>query len=194
MVLKAYLFSFSAIFLFSALPLAAKPDPALYLKWHSACLEGDKKQIDTQIAKFEKRIAADPSDFLAKAYLGSALALRSRETFWGPQKLDFLKKGQAKLDGAVKSAPSDPRVRMVRAIGYYRIPKKFGVRATSLADFKIITPVAKSGGGGLKNNERQAILYYAWLANKEAGNSSAASLKKACHEIDPSSSYGKRTK
>jgi len=187
------IFAAAAILCF-AHSASGKADPELYLKWHAVCLDGSSKEIDGQIKKFEGRIAADPADHLAQAYLGSAKALRSRETFWGPSKLKFLKQGQALLDGAVKSAPQNPRVRMVRAIGYYRIPEKFGVRQTSLDDFKLLIPIAKGTDSGLQANERQAILYYAWLANKEAGGATAGDLKKACHKIAPTSRYGTLTK
>lgn len=180
---------------FALLPtlLLAKPDPEKYLNWHEQCLEGDTDTIDARIADFEARIATDSADYLAQAYLGSANALRARESFWGPTKLKFLKRGRALLDSAVKAAPANPRVRMVRAIGYFRIPKRFGVRATSLKDFDVLIPLAKKSGKILRANERQAILYYAYLANKEAGNAQAAELKKACHEISTISWYGKKT-
>lgn len=172
----------------------ASAQPELYKKWHDECLSGDTDEIDKQIAKYQEQLRKSPDDHLAQAYLGSAYALRARETFWGPSKLKYLKKGQKLLDQAVENAPDDPRVRMVRAIGYYRIPERFKMRQTSIDDFRKITPVAKSGKGDLKINERQAILYYAWLANKEAGNPDAESLKSACHRLAKDSFYGKKTR
>lgn len=172
----------------------ALASPELYRKWNDACLVGDTKQIDGYIRKFEECLASDPDDDLARAYLGSACALRSKAGFWGPTKLKFLNLGRKHLDDAVARAPEDARVRMVRAVGYYRVPKRFNVRATSIADFKILVPIAENGKAGLKINERQAILYYAHLAFLEEGEPDAASVKARCHRLDPGSKYGKLTK
>lgn len=168
--------------------------PETYKKWHDVCLTGGTKEIDAEINKFEARLAANPGDHLARAYLGSACALRAKAGFWGPTKLKYLKLGQRHLNDAITAAPNDPRVRMVRAIGYYRVPKRFKVRPTSISDFKKIVPVARNPKGGLKSNERQAILYYAHLAFTEEGEPGAAKLKADCHRIDPASPYGKLTK
>ena len=176
----------------AASPASASPET--YKKWHDACLTGGTKEIDAEIKKYERRLAANPNDQLARAYLGSACALRAKAGFWGPTKLKFLKLGQRHLNDAVTAAPNNPRVRMVRAIGYYRVPKRFKVRTISISDFKKIIPVARNPKGGLKSNERQAILYHAHLAFSEEGEPGAAKLKTDCHRIDPASAYGKLTK
>jgi hypothetical protein len=168
--------------------------PETYKKWHDACLVGGTGEIDAGIRKFEARLAANPKDHLARAYLGSACALRAKAGFWGPTKLKYLKLGQHHLNDAVAAAPSDPRVRMIRAIGYFRVPKRFKVRSISISDFKRIIPVARDPEGGLKPKERQAILYYAHLAYAEEGEPGAARLRADCHHIDPASAYGKLTK
>lgn len=169
----------------------AVADPALYKKWHDSCLSGGTGDIDASISKYEARLAANPKDYLAQAYLGSACALRARESFWGPTKLKYLKRGQSLLDSAVASAPKDPPVRMVRAIAYFRVPERFGVRPTSIKDFQILVPIALKPDGPLRLNDRQAILYYAHLAYKEGGVPDAAKLKASCHELAPGSHYGK---
>lgn len=168
--------------------------PETYKKWNDACLVGGTTEIDIEIKKFEARLTSNPKDHLARAYLGSACSLRARAGFWGPSKLKFLKLGQKHLNDAVTAAPNDHRVRMVRAIGYYRIPIRFKLRAIAVSDFKKIIPVAKDSKGGLRSIERQVILYHAYLAFSEEGEPGAAALKTACHGINPASTYGKRTK
>ena len=170
----------------------SKPDT--YQKWHDACLSGDTDEIDKQIARFEAQLAADKGDQLARVYLGSACALRAKESFWGPTKLRYLKRGKSLMETAVAGAPTDPRVRMVRAIGYYKVPKKFKTRPTSVADFKFLIPIVKNPKGRLKTNERQVILYYAAKCFDEEGEGGGAELRKLCHRIDPGSHYGKLTK
>ncbi len=186
-------------FVYNVAALAAEEIPhALYLQWHKQCLSLDLEVIDEQIDKFSSRLKSNPKDYLAKAYLGSAHALRAKASFWGPTKLKHLRLGQKHLDQAVASAPRDPRVRMVRAIGYYKVPKFFQTRATSLSDFQFLLPYATEKttqkSSALKSNERQAILYYAHKIFLEENQAGSHSLKRLCHEINPQSYYGKQTK
>lgn len=169
-------------------------DLELYRKWHDVCLSGGVEAIDGQIKKFEGRLRKNPKDFLAQAFMGSACALRAKAGFWGPTKLKFLKRGEKLMNSAVAAAPTDPRVRMVRAIAYYRIPKRFKKRATSVADFKHLMLIAKDPAGGLEKEERQVILYYASLAFAEEGMASAKELRALCRKIDPNSVYGKKAR
>jgi len=170
------------------------PKHELYLTWHNECLSGETKTIDAKIKAFEARLESDPNDHLAEVYLGSANALRAKASFWGPSKLKYLKRGQKLMDAAIKAAPNDPRVRMVRAIGYYKVPKRFNCRETSIKDFETLLPIVAKKPSSLLINERQAILYYAHLAYSEEGHGDADKAKKLCHQLDPNSKYGKLTR
>lgn len=166
---------------------------ARYKAWHDVCLQGDLSKIDTQIGKFEKQLNANPKDVLAKAFLGSAYALRAKYGKWGPTKLKYLKRGKKLMEEAVTSAPTDARVRMVRAIAYYKIPERFRVRNTAITDFKGLVPLARAGGG-LRVSERQAILYHAALAFREEGVAGAQELMTLCRKLDPKSEFGRLAK
>ncbi len=120
---------------------ARADDAATYKKWHDACVSGDSASIDKQIKKYEGRIAKNKKDYLAQAYLGSACALRAKESFWGTTKLKYLKRGKKILDGAVAGSPKDPLVRTIRAISYYKVPKRFKTRPTCIKDFQILVPI-----------------------------------------------------
>jgi len=172
----------------------SKPSPQLYKQWHDICLSGKTKDIDLQIEKFEAQLKKNPKDYLAQVYLGSACALRAKASFWGPSKLKFLMRGQKLMDSAVDSAPNDLRVRMVRAIGSYRVPKKFKRRPIAIQDFKTLVPAAKNKQNNLQTNERQVILYYAYLTYKEEGVNGAEKIKASCHQLAPDSKYGKLTR
>ncbi|MFC5051117.1 hypothetical protein ACFPK9_10925 [Rubritalea spongiae] len=165
-----------------------------YLNWHNLCLNADTDTIDTQIKKFESQIAIHPNDNLAKAYLGSAYALRAKSSTWWLTKLKYLNKGKATMNAAIAAAPNDPRVRMVRAIAYYKVPKRFDLRPTSISDFKQIIPVALKNASPLAINERQAILYYAYLAYEDENLKGAETFKQACYKLNSSSKYGKLTR
>lgn len=200
------LLSISILALFAMLPACSEeaPNPAVVTKprvaehdklrqWHDICLEGDTHKIDQQITKFEAVIKATPHNDLARAYLGSAYALKAKHSFFPTTKLSSLKKGKSLLEAAVAGSPDKPRVRMVRAIAYYKVPKYFDTRPTSIADFEKLLAVIKKGNSSLQKNEQQAILYYTHLAFAEENHPQAEEAKLLCHKIDPNSKYGKLT-
>lgn len=170
-----------------------KPDHELYYQWHNICLKGDSKEIDTQIKRYEARIKTNNNDQLARVYLGSACALRAKSSFWITTKLKYLRRGQSLMDEAVAKAPQEPRVRMIRAIGSYKVPKRFGRRKIAVADFEKLLPIASDKSFELQTNERQVILYYAWKTFEEEGHRDAAKAKSLCHQLAPHSKYGKLT-
>jgi len=182
------------LFLSAMLSLVSTATEAdLYQSWHSRCLGGDLEIIDQQMRKFEERIAKDSSDDLARAYLGSAHTLKAKYTTWPGTKLSNLKRGKQLLNSAVNRSPENLRVRMVRAIACYKVPKRFKVREIAVKDFqKIIEPAKK--GSGLSEGERQVILYYAYLTWQEEKLKGAESLKQACLSINQSSKYAKLLK
>ncbi len=171
----------------------AKLEHELYYAWHNVCLSGDTDTIDAQINRYEAKVKSNHGDQLARAYLGSAHALRAKASLWPPAKIKHIRKGQSLMDEAVQQAPHDPRVRMIRAIGSYKVPKRFGRRKIALTDFEKLIPIAASDSSGLMINERQVILYYAWLTFKEEHHPDASKAKKRCHALAPDSKYGKLT-
>lgn len=173
-------------------PLLAD-DAADYQGWHDKCLAtDDEKVIDSYIAKFQAKFDADPSDQLAKVYLGSVYTLRSAASSWGPKKLEYLKKGGRMMDEAAGADWHNPRVRFLRATNGYKVPKRFKRRPVAIEDFTYLLPIGIKGGHGLSRRERQAMLYYAWRTFDEEGHKEkAAQAKWHCHQLDPASWYGK---
>lgn len=173
---------------------ANKPAHEVYREWHDLCLEGETKTIEQQIKKYIQVLEKNPNDHLARAYLGSAYALRAKAGTFGPSKLMYLNKGKKQLNTAVESAPKDPRVRMVRAIGYYKVPKRFNTRPTAVSDFEFLMESISQKNCPLLVNEKQAALYYAHLTFQEEGHKDAAKAKQLCHKLAPNSEYGKLTR
>ena len=171
----------------------AKANNKIYHQWHNICLNGDTDQIDAQIKRFEARLKTNPNDQLARVYLGSANALRAKASFWVLTKLKYVKEGQRLMDEAVQKAPTQPRVRLIRAAASYKVPKQFGRRKIAIADFEKLMPIAADGPSNLTDNERQVILYYAWLTFKDDKHPRADKAKALCHAIAPNSKYGKLT-
>ncbi|MBK1826087.1 hypothetical protein [Haloferula rosea] len=188
----AVIFKWMVIFLLAAGGLRAD-DVSDYREWHEKCLAtDDAKVIDGYIGRFQARFDADPSDQLAKVYLGSAYTLRSAASGWGPKKLEYLKKGGRLMDEAAGAAWHNPRVRFLRGANGYKVPKRFNRRPVAVEDFTYLMPIAIKGGHGLKLRERQAMLYYAWRTFDEEGHKEMATQARThCHQLDPSSWYGK---
>lgn len=162
-----------------------------YHRWHHRAVEaGDDEKIDRVIDRFRAALEADPTDHLARVYLGSAHTLRAAETFWGPSKLKHVRRGEKLMNQAVEADPDNPRVRFIRAVNAYRIPKRFKQRPIAVADFSKLMPVAEHGDHDLGKRERQAILYYAWLTfSEEDLPEKARRARAACIRIDPDSEY-----
>ena len=62
-------------------------------------LAGDKYAVEQCIVKLEKAVATEPDNQIARVYLGSAYTLRSRDLWFGPRKLEALKRGLALTSG-----------------------------------------------------------------------------------------------
>ncbi len=170
-------------------------NPREYQQWHDECRKTDDvATIDKYIAKFQEKLAKNPEDHLAKVYMGSAYTLRSKNSSWGPGKLDYLKKGGKLIDEAAGAAWTDPRVRFIRAANAYNAPRRFKRRPVAVKDFTWLLPIAIEGKGDLTKRERQAVLYYAWRTFDEEGDKEkAARAKSNCNKIDPGTWYGKQT-
>lgn len=179
-----------------AAAVATQPDVAehdTFRQWHDICIKGDTDKIEAQITQFEAVLKASPENDLARAYLGSAYALKAKHSFFPTTKLSSLKKGKSLMEEAVANSPELPRVRMVRAIAYYKVPKRFGTRPTSITDFEKLLALVEKATPDLQENEKQAILYYAYLSFTEEKHPSAHKAKTLCYKINPQSKYGKLT-
>lgn len=106
-------------------------------------LAGDKAAVEPCISKLEAVLKANPSNALARVYLGSAYTLRSRDLGFGPAKLQSLKQGLAVMDAAVAAAPDDPHVRLVRAMTTDALPFFAGRKQATTEDFNRLEKIAK---------------------------------------------------
>src|SRR3954447_7048284 len=105
-------------------------------------LQGDKAAVEQCIEKLETVSQREPSNQLARVYLGSAYTLRSRDLGFGPKKLSTLKQGLAVMDEAVANAPDDPKVRLARALTTSALPSFFGRAGSSRKDFLLLAEMA----------------------------------------------------
>jgi tetratricopeptide (TPR) repeat protein len=131
---------------------------------HDAAVAGDKEIAPKAIAHFEGMLEENPDDELARVYLGSSWTLRSRDMGLGPKKMEALKKGGRLMDQAVRNAPRDIPVRLVRAINYLQLPAIFGKRDTARADLRAIMTAISEGKSAqardLPPEVKQVAFYY----------------------------------
>ena len=120
-------------------------------------VSGDKAAVEQCIEKLEAVLKDQPSNQLARAYLGSAYTLRSRDLGFGPRKLEALKHGLAMMDEAVAAAPEEPKVRLVRALTTSSLPAIFGRRASSRKDFALLAEAAHRAPEKFEEGDLQII-------------------------------------
>lgn len=117
---------------------------------------------------------------VSQAFLGSLSMLQARDWeegfFQGLFKRKRLvQRGIEDLDRAVKAHPNDPRVRIVRAIAYLRVPSFFGKFEEGLADMEKVIQWMEEGKIDVPEEElffrdRSSLYYYAgryYLKNGE---------------------------
>ncbi len=143
-----------AIATVAAAPNEQKEIQALYARG----LAGDQEAVNRCIDKLETVVQAEPSNQLARVYLGSAYTLRSRDLGFGPAKLRALRHGLALMDEAVAAAPNEPKVRLARARTTAALPAIFGRRAESENDFKILRELARREPQKFEPGDLQALL------------------------------------
>jgi len=162
---------------------ALSPDPfsdpliAQIVVRYQKAWDGDKKETKALTADIERWMKDEPNNYLLMAYLGSVYALDSRDSWIGPGKLDYLKKGEKELDAAIAGDPSNPAIRLLRAMNYYELPAIFGKHRAAHDDFNYL--VQELSGAlpmsyALTNDTRQAIYYYAGLSFQQFSETAAA--------------------
>ena len=137
-------------------------------------LAGDKEAVDQCIAALEQVTKSQPSNQLARVYLGSAYTLRSRGLGFGPKKLRTLKQGLAIMDEAVAAAPDDPKVRLARALTTSALPGFFGRATQSRQDFLELANLAQRDREKFDKGDLPIIYYNAGLAAKHDGDKARA--------------------
>jgi tetratricopeptide (TPR) repeat protein len=168
--------------------MAAPPEQKEIMELYRRGLGGDAKAVEECIAKLEAVLKTQPSNQLARVYLGSALTLRSRDLGFGPKKLQTLKQGVAVMDEAVAAAPNEAKVRLARALTTSALPSIFGHGASARQDFLLLAKSADTSANELEPGDLQVIYYQAGLAEKRAGNRHEAKtfLQKALqYDDDP---------
>lgn len=124
-------------------------------------LAGDKQATEQCVAMLEQTLKREPHNEVARAYLGSAYALRSRDMSFGFAKLSTFRRGMALLDSAVAAAPETPRVRLVRALTCDPLPAFLGRKQIARDDFAKLNEMAKKSPERFTPGELKTIREHA---------------------------------
>lgn len=130
------------LFFAVASTIAAVPDEEAISRLYKRAVAGDKSAVEECVSSLEAAVQAQPANQLARAYLGSAYTLRSRDLSFGPAKLTALRHGLATMDQAVAAAPEDGPVRLVRARTTDALPAILGRKQTTREDFAWLAKAA----------------------------------------------------
>ena len=149
---------------------------AVAVKLHMKAVEGDRQAARDSRRMFEDLVAADPADHEVAAYLGSSylLAASMALTPWG--KWTYAKKGLRLLDGAVETAPADPRMRFLRGISARGLPGWFGRGSQADADIAAVASTARRDflADRLTGEMAAYALYLEGLARNRRGDAEGA--------------------
>nr|VFK37853.1 MAG: hypothetical protein BECKTC1821E_GA0114239_1001120 [Candidatus Kentron sp. TC] len=110
----------------------------LGIAWHNlSALEvgGASGEADKWL---KKAFAASPDDYEVMAYYGSARTMVSRDSWNVLTKMDVANEGIALIDKAIRKAPNNIIVRMVRANNSLALPEFFERRPKAREDFSFL--------------------------------------------------------
>lgn len=122
--------------------------------------DGDAAAVKQALSLLEKLRRSDPKDPLAAAYHGGIKILVARDESKAMSKLRWSKAGLALLDQAVKDAPNDGMVRLLRGRSSYKLPEKyFGRTKTAIEDFVFLIERLRQGQYPLLAKEKEMLQY-----------------------------------
>ncbi len=168
--------------------LASTDEQAEIRKLYRRGLGGEKAAVEECIGKLETVLKKEPDNQLARVYLGSAYTLRSRDLAFGPKKLRTLQQGLAVMDEAVAAAPTEPKVRLARALTTSALPSILGRASESRKDFLLLAEMAGRSRQKFEEGDLQIVYYNAGLAAKADGDKSKAIelwQEGLRHSVDP---------
>lgn len=143
---------------------------------------GDDKALDEAIQVLERLEASVAATPMARAYYGSACIARARMVP-DRQKPRWLRRGAAELDAAVRAAPEDPHVRLLRAVTFAVLPRLAGRMETVQEDYNRLVAGTRQDQG-MEAGCRQAVLYHAGAFAMRNRDPAAVELLKRASAIE----------
>lgn len=143
---------------------------------HNAARDG-KSDAKAAVQALEEFTATEPDKAQGWAYLGSAYAIRARDSVNVTDKVRFTNRGLRYLDRAVELAPQDFVVRLVRANVELSLPSMFGREASLVEDLMTLDAMYQAAGDPHMAGPMVGI--YDALATHAAGVKDWSALKAA---------------
>ncbi len=140
-------------------------------------------RIDQKIDELQALITTQPGNQIAIAYLGYAL---TQKALFVPlsQKKSLVHRGITKMDQAVLASPSDPRLRLIRAINAYQLPKILKRHPVALQDFETLKiQLQQSPEKFSPTLTRQILFHLGSFSLKEGQNEAAIQFLKKAQKI-----------
>ena len=105
---------------------------------HQLALFHGKGYAERSVKYLQEIVDKDRNDAVAVAYLGSAHALVARDSSVIMSRISNVNKGLSLLNRAVRSAPEDFVVRMVRGSVIFELPSMFKKPENAIEDFTFV--------------------------------------------------------
>jgi hypothetical protein len=179
--------------------LASDADHAGWLKaagiasHQLAWLKVDSASEDA-VEYLKRASARDPGDAELLAYLGSAHAMLARDSSMTVNKVGNTNKGLALLDRAVRRAPDNLTVRIIRGTVAYELPPMFSREKTAQDDYLFVVKAARAGAR--VSPERLSEIYYklGQLAAKRKQTDVANTFYARASSVAPRSAWAEKAR
>ena len=112
---------------------------------HDAARDGEGDAAGAAVETLERYLKRFPQDGEARAYLGSAYALRGRDASSVVNKMRYTNRGLRHLDRALDAAPRNFTVRIIRARVNARLPKMFDRNEAATGDMLALDEIFRAG-------------------------------------------------
>ena len=129
---------------------AGEPPPELKalreegIALHDAARDGDEEAAESAVETLERYLERLPMDGEARAYLGSAYALKGRDASSVVNKMRYTNRGLRHLDRALDAAPRDFTVRFIRARVNASLPTMFNRGEAALDDMLALDEIFRA--------------------------------------------------
>lgn len=106
--------------------------------YHHKGIDGDKKAVKQAEGLLKKAIKLESDNVEATAWYGSLLTLKGRDASFSILRLRYVNRGIKMLDVAVKKAPNNITLRMIRANNSLGLPGFFGRLDVAITDLEYL--------------------------------------------------------
>lgn len=143
----------------------------------------------------KKAYQLSPDDYEVLAYLGSAKTMVARDSWNVITKVSRVNKGVNMMDKAVRKAPDNIVIRMVRANNSLALPKFFNRRHLAKRDFLAIERLIEKNPSPIDSTTRAEVFYQLGMIYKEEKDASKAIIYfKKTLEVAPASYWAIKAK